>query len=87
MTFGQVVECRNWSQNLIVYLLYLFIAMSKKPESLWNFCIKIMQPFLYLEAAKKLISQELFKNTKTKIFKIQQKFYHLTTCPNDMIQT
>ena len=83
MTFGQVVECRNWSQNLIVYLLYLFIAMSKKPESLWNFCIKIMQPFLYLEDEPKLVSQEHCKNTKSKIFKIRCKFRH----PNDMIQT
>ena len=70
MSFGQVVECRNWRRNLIVYLLFCFLLSQKKNQSLWNFCIKIMQHFLYLEGASKLISQEQFKNTTTKIFKI-----------------
>ena len=33
-----------------------------------------MQPFLYLEGALKLISQEQFKNTTTKIFQVRQQF-------------
>ena len=46
MSFGQVVERRNLRQNLIVYLLFCFLPCQKKRnESLWNFCIKIMQPF------------------------------------------
>ena len=47
----------------------------KKNKSLWNFCIKIMKPFLYLEDDPKLISQEQFKNTTTKLFKILRKFF------------
>ena len=67
---------------------FLVFAVSKKMNRpLWNLFIKITQPFLYLEGALKLISQEHFKNTTTKIFKIQHKFCHSTTCPNDMIRT
>ena len=37
-----------------------------------------MQPFLYLEGALKLITQEQFKNTKTKIFQVWQQFRGLS---------
>ena len=59
-------------------LTFMVFAMSKKTR---------MKPFLYLEGALKLILQEQFKNTATKIFKIQRKFHHSMTCPNDMIRT
>ncbi len=68
----------KFSSNLIVYLLFLFFAVSKKKkESLWNIFFLITQPFLYLEGlegALKLISQEQFKNTTTKIFQVRQQF-------------
>ena len=68
----------KFSSNLIVYLLFLFFAVSKKKkESLWNIFFLITKPFLYLEGlegALKLISQEQFKNTTTKIFQVRQKF-------------
>jgi len=38
------------------------------------FFFLIMQPFLYLEGALKLISEEQFKNTTTKIFQVRQQF-------------
>ena len=41
-----------------LFTLIVFCHVKKKNESMWNFCIKIMQPFLYLEAAPKLISQK-----------------------------
>ena len=72
--------------QLFIYS-FVFCLVKKKKKYLWNFCIKIAPPFLYLEGAPKLISREQFKNTTTKIFKIQHKFCHSTTCPNDMIQT
>ena len=69
----------KFSSNLIVYLLFLFFAVSKKKkESLWNIFFLITQPFLYLEGALKLISQEQFKNTTTKIFQVRQQFRGLT---------
>ena len=46
MSFGQVVECRHWCRNLIVYLLFCFLLCQKKP-----FAVLIMQPLLYLEDA------------------------------------
>ena len=68
----------KFSSNLIVYLLFLFFAVSKKKkESLWNIFFLITKPFLYLEGlegALKLISQEQFKNTTTKIFQVRQQF-------------
>jgi hypothetical protein len=68
----------KFSSNLIVYLLFLIFAVSKKKkESLWNIFFLITQSFLYLEGAQgalKLISQEQFKNTTTKIFQVLQQF-------------
>ena len=46
----------------------------KKKESLWNIFVVITQLFLCLAGALKLISQEQFQNTTTKIYEIQHKF-------------
>ena len=68
----------KFSSNLIVYLLFLFFAVSKKRRNRCGiFFFLITQPFLYLEGlegALKLISQEQFKNTTTKIFQVLQQF-------------
>ena len=89
--------CRNFrptskfSSNLIVYLLFfIFCCVKKKKESLWNIFFLITQPFLYLEAvegALKLISQEQFKNTTTKIFQVGQQFRGSTCIEYDMKST
>ncbi len=67
----------KFSSNLIVYLLFLIFAVSKKKkESLWNIFFLITQSFLYLEGAQdalKLISQQQFKKTTTKILKDLQQ--------------
>jgi len=64
----------KFSSNLIVYLLFLFFAVSKKEGIYVEYFLLITQPFLYLEGAQKLISQEQFKNTTTKIFQVRQQF-------------
>ena len=83
------ISCHNRSVEICVepwgwldcLFTFLFFAVSKKDVE-YFYCNH--ETF---EGALKLISQEQFKNTTTKIFKIQCKFRHLTTCPNDMIQT
>jgi len=81
----------KFSLNLIVYLLFfIFCCVKKKKESLWNIFFLITQPFLYLEGlegALKLISQEQFKNTTTKIFQVRQQFRGSTCIEYDMEST
>ena len=60
MSFGRVVECWNWCQNLIVYLHFCFFRVKKKNKSLCDIFIAITKPFLYLEGALKSISQLQF---------------------------
>ena len=54
MSFGQVIECRNWHRNLNVYLLFFVFCRLKKRMNHSG----IFVPFLYLEGASKLISQD-----------------------------
>ena len=44
-----------------LFIYFFGFCHVKKKETLWNLFIKIMQSFLYLEGALKLISQEQFK--------------------------
>jgi hypothetical protein len=57
-----------------LFTFLLFCCVKKRKESLWNIFFLITQPFLYLEGALKLISQEQFKTTTTKIFQVRQQF-------------
>jgi len=53
---------------------FLFLAMSKKKnETMWNFRIKIIQPFLYLEGAAQKFTGTVF-NPTTKIFQFDTNF-------------
>jgi hypothetical protein len=78
------IRTSKFSSNLIVYLLFLFFAVpKKKKESLWNIFFLITQPFLYLEGALKLISQEQLKTQQPKYskfninFEVQRKFLRI----------
>ena len=68
------VEPRNCRRTWLFIYIFVFCRVKKKKESLWNIFILITQPFLYLEGALKLISQEQFKNTTTKIFQVRRQF-------------
>ena len=86
MLFISYSMCRNfrrtlkYSSNLTVYLLFFFIfcCVKKRRNRCGIFFFLIAQPFLYLEDALKLISQEQFKNTTTKIFQVRQQFRGLS---------
>ena len=81
-----IIEVLKFASNLkigsIVYLLFCFLPCQKKKELLLNIFIVITQPFLYLEGALKLISQEQFKTQQPKYskfdanFQVRRKYLH-----------
>ena len=73
-----------------LFTFFIFCCVKKKKESLWNIFFSNHETFSIswsLEGALKLISQEQFKNTTTKIFQVRRKFQGSTRIEYDMKST